>query len=434
MPRPNAIPASEAPLKIYLFPLLMDLLTFMVTLRVADAAGREMALTDSQTAVLIGFFSLSYMVFCLVAGRLLSRKNARAVLIASVLLVAATAVPLFFTMRFWPTLGLLMGQGMGAAFFFNSFQTFMRGEAPPGALTQTIGRYTIAWSTGIGCGFLLGGVLRDVAGPLALAASAGLVCAIMLILIVFHRSRELERPSADGQVEQPDPEGRPVDRRFVAVGWSLILMGNFSQRPLVTFLPKFYAEMHRPSWMAGLLLGVLMLVQAVAGYRCQFMRSWFYRRTPLVVAQLAIMVVLGLLWRFQDFALSLGLIAAMGVVSGFVFFASPYYSSNDPNSSHNVGVNEAMVGVGNVMGALGCEWVMRLTGYRDAFYPVAMAVVALSLGFQLLWLRDRSPSPAPVLSTLSPFGRSAQGIVLPEGDFVPGPGADGACSAPVHGH
>ena len=45
------------------------------------------------------------------------------------------------------------------ALFFNSFQTFMRGETVPGRLALTVGRYTLAWSAGSAAGFLSSGSL-----------------------------------------------------------------------------------------------------------------------------------------------------------------------------------------------------------------------------------------------------------------------------------
>ena len=92
--------------------------------------------------------------------------------------------------------------GVGLATFFNSFQTFMRGETVPGALASTVAHYTLAWSAGSSLGFLSSGVVYRM-GTLALGAVDVAVGLTVLAILLQHQYRDHEEASADEHVEQP---------------------------------------------------------------------------------------------------------------------------------------------------------------------------------------------------------------------------------------
>jgi predicted MFS family arabinose efflux permease len=381
-------------MKIYLFPFLIDLVTFLVMLRLADAAGREMHLSNAQASWLMASFSAVYFVACLVVGKVLHRGNARRMLIASIWLLMALAVPLFFANRFWTAWALFSLLGVALAMAFNSFQTFMRGEAPAGSLGLAIARYTVSWSLGVSCGFLFGGVLKDFGGPVALAAFTIAACFLILFLVWTHTPRAEEEESSDAMIEEADSSDsrvRAVDARYVVIGWLLCLMANFSQRPLTTFIPKFHAENNSPAWLAGCLLFTLYFAQTISGYACPRLRPLLYRPLPLLSAQLLIILALALLWQTPNVWISLGVLISLGLLFGFVFFSCVYYVSNDARSSRNVGINESMVGAGNILGMLLSEWAMRVWNYPLAYFPVCMGLTLLVIGVQWAWLKQSKP-------------------------------------------
>ena len=71
-------------MKVFLYPFLLDLVAFLVTMRVADAAGREMHLSNLLAAMLVVTFSAGNTLACVPAGYILTRRNSRAILIISV--------------------------------------------------------------------------------------------------------------------------------------------------------------------------------------------------------------------------------------------------------------------------------------------------------------------------------------------------------------
>ena len=388
-------------MKIYLFPFLMDLVCFVVMLHVTNEAGRQ-KLTNLQAAAFMGMQALVYMLVCPLAGRVLTRSNAKALLIASTLLILCVNVPACLLRQYWLVLLLIAGNGIGCVFFFNSFQTFMRGQEPAGSLASSIGRYNLAWSAGIGFGYLLGGMLKDALGPWGLAGMCVLGGLTVVAITVTHRPRPLLAAHSDGHIE-PSPAGRPpVDARYVLVGWALMLLANFTQRPLATFIPSLSAESGNPATVAGTLIALLLVSQGVTSLLGTRLRPLLYRRWTLVGLHLAVIVCLGLLWIAPWTALQAALLVVLGCVYGVIFFASIYYVSNHARSSHNVGINEAIVGMGNVLGLFGSEWIMRQFGYDFAFYPATMAAAAILLVAQLSYLGFTRPAPVPFSATNPP--------------------------------
>jgi MFS family permease len=75
-------------MQIYLVPFLLDFILFMVLLRLSDAAGREMHLSNAQTTAFMVAFSLGYMLVCLVIGRVLNARNTRPIMLCSIALIA----------------------------------------------------------------------------------------------------------------------------------------------------------------------------------------------------------------------------------------------------------------------------------------------------------------------------------------------------------
>lgn len=372
--------------KIYLFPFLFDFVGFLVAMRVADAAGREMGITNLQAALLVIVYSLGYLIACPLSGHFLNRRNARAWLLCGTALALLTSAPLCFTTTFWPTFGLQAVFGIAMALCFNSVQTFLRGEVPPGALGRAIARYTFAWSAGIGCGFLFAGLFKSLGSPWPLALCSALACLLVFILVLTHQPRDLEIESADAIVEVSTGVAA-VNPRYVLVGWALCFGANFCQRPLMTFLPKFYAQMHRPAYMAGTLFFIFLLGQAGFGLYSGRLRPLLYRRGALFAVQALVGLFLALLWAFPHYLLSLIAMALLGCAYGFIYFAAVYYVSNDERSSRNVGINEAMVGGGNICGLLVSQWVLGSSGRQDALYPALMLSLVVLMAIQWLWLQ-----------------------------------------------
>lgn len=370
-------------MKIYFVPFLLDFILFLVQFRLADAAGREMRLSNAQATGLLVAFNFAYLLVCPFVGRALNTRNTRPILLFSIAAILALGVPLLWTTTFLVALVLMSGLGASSALAFNSFQAFMRGRTPVGALSKTVAKYNVSWALGIGLGFLLSGILKTLGQPLWLSLFCGMAVALVFAMI-WSEKHSVSSTRIEGEQDVLHSFG---DARYVAIGWSLCLAANFVQRPLAAFLPKFSAQSGNSAWMAGALLCALLWAQALSNFVIYKKPQWLYQTRPLIVFQVGVMTVLGCLWMTNNYVLSLILMTILGVLHGFAFFCSVFYCSNSERSAHNVGINEMAVGVGNVGGLILCNAALDWFKNERAFYPAIIVFSLLLLGAQLFWLR-----------------------------------------------
>lgn len=374
----------------------MDWLLFLTTFAVLYRAG-EQRLTLTQCACLAGSWSLFYMLTSLGAGFIISRRNARLILALSTALSMLGIMVCLFTDHFKMMLIGMAMMGVFSAFFFNSFQAFMRGESAPGGLMKTIGIYTLSWSMGVGLGFISSGFFyRYGAGTLAvLSLMIGLT---IIITIIRHKRRPLDEISSEEHVEAGSSDTRPVNARYVLVGWVIIFTATFVQKPLTSFFPAICAAEGVSPFMASLPLFLNSAVQALFGMAMTKKRRALYRRFPFVIMHILAALLLLAIWIRPTLAVSFLVFSLLGIYFGFAYFCSVYYSSNSGNRVFNVGINEFLVGTASLTGLFVSEWWMRFTANSGSMYAVCGLMLVLSAIVQFLLA---SPKPRPKTFTLN---------------------------------
>lgn len=380
-------------LLLFATPAVMDTVLFLVQFAVSYGAG-ERGLNTRQCAWLGGLFQIVYMAVSLAAGFVLSRRNARRVLLASVVLAFLTASAALGTTAYRPLLALMAGFGAASALFFNAFQTFMRGEAPPGGLIRVTAFYTLAWSSGASAGFLVSGSLYRLGG-LLLAALVLAATGLIFVLLWRHPARPSDSASADEHAETLAGRAAGAAESYVAVAWVLIFTAMFVQRPIQTFYPALAGRAGVPALLAGAPLFVHMLLQGVAGGAMARARRWLYRPGILAAVQLPAAALFLVLWRWPHPAVAAAGIGLLGAWAGFAYFSAVFYASNAGRRSRNIGVNECLVGLGSFAGLFAAESVMTRLGDDAALYAVCAAALLLSVALQLtLATRRRAGQPA----------------------------------------
>jgi predicted MFS family arabinose efflux permease len=358
----------------------MDWLVALVFFAVSYGAG-ERGMTLGQVAWLGGIFQAVYMATSLVSGFFLSRRNALPILIASTVGGILMGTLALAAQRFGPIFAALALLGVCVGLFFNSFQSFMRGETAPGGLARTTALYTFAWSGGFSLGLLTSGSLYRL-GPIALSGLLVLVGGVILLTLLIHQRRPHDAPSSDEHTEQSPPGAPPVAPQYLWVGWLLIFTAMFVQRPIWMFYPAV-SEMHGIApFLAGLPLFIHGLMQGVGGFWMGRLRHWLYRPGPLMAIQIAAAAGFLLLWRFPGYTASAIGISILGLWAGFAYFCAVYYSSNDGHRARNIGINEFLVGLGSFAGLFVCEWFVHRAGSDTVLYAVCGGALVVSAAVQ----------------------------------------------------
>ena len=378
-------------MRIQLCPALMDWIVFLVLFAVLYGAG-ERGLTGSQCAWLGAITMVTYTVTSFLVGMILTRSNARKLLLLSTVLTTVLGAACLVIEDFVVQMVCLSLLGVGLATFFNAFQTFMRGETVPGNLAVTVARYTLAWSAGSSLGFLSSGAVYRM-GKVALGAVDVAVGLGVLLILLRHRHRDHDEASADEHIEESGSGARRVNPAYVGVAWCMIFTATFVQRPLQSLFPAVCGQAGiSPAWVGGVLF-LHMLVQGVGGHAVHRFGRWRYRRTPIVVIHGTAALVLGLVAWHPSFAMSSAGIVLLGLYTGFAYFSAVYYSSNSGRRSLNIGVNECLVGLGCLAGLYASQRWTAYTGSDAAMYMVGAMALLVSMLVQML-VASRPPAPA----------------------------------------
>ena len=367
---------------IHSCPALMDWLLFLVNFAVFYRAG-EQHFTLNQCAWLAAIHSFAYMLASLAAGFIISRRNSRGVLLFSTVFMAMAAILCLYPCRFVPMLAGMGILGIFAAFFFNSYQAFMRGESLPGNLMKTIGLYTLSWSTGCSIGLISSGFLYRF-GLWMLVSISLAICLSIIITILRHQRRPLEDISSEEHIEEGPRGSRPATARYVWVGWIVIFTAMFVQRPVISFFPAISANSGLNPFLASLPLFLIYAVQAGAGFAMVKFRNFLYRRLPLAIMHAFAAFLFFALWFFPTLPVCFAVFAMLGIYFGFAYFCSVYYSSNSGNRVLNVGINECLVGTAPLAGLFISEWWMRRTAEASGMYAVCGATLILSALAQIV--------------------------------------------------
>ncbi len=393
---------------IYLFPAMMDLvlgcLFFVCTQRAADAQGSATA-----SGGVIASWSLAYMLIALVAGRVVTPRNAAALLVASCGLTLALAGAFVLIPDPDAIYPLIVLQAAASAFFFCPFQVFMKAveKGRPQGVVRSTALYTFAWSAGMAAGPFVAGFIFQTAdwrwchavnAALALFTAAG----VMLLKHHAHASDAFEgeacRRSADsaelrhgtraelGHGTAEDYSGRPS---FAWLGWVAAGVGCLVVSLIRAVFIQTGNKLQLDQFTKGVTLAILSAVQAVVGLLLIFGRTWMYR--PLCVGAFGAAGVTGLiLFAVGRNAEMFYLAAALfGVYSGGFFFYLVFHSLVHPTrSARYVAINEAVVGITGVAGPLVGGALMDAFGLGAPYFAsAAITVAAVAVQVVVHWVQ-----------------------------------------------
>ncbi len=376
---------------LYLIPALMDWMVFFVSFAVFYAAGARGA--GLQECAWLGvLFQSAFMAGSFMSGHFITNGNARRGLWTSTLICGIASIGILYLSAFGLLGAGLVVFGVSSAWFFNSFQAFMRGEASVGALKTSVALYTLSWCLGAAMGNVTAGWLYQW-GIYVLILAVVLASMVILLLLARPGKHTVDVSLVGEPVESGSRAEYPVSNAYIVVGWLMIFTVTFVQRPLFTFLPPLFATEKITALWTSLPLFMHMAVSAFFGLAMFRFRDFLYRRTPFLIIQGGGAAALCTLWIWPTYWVCFSMLLVLGIYAGFVYYCAVYYASNSGRRAFNTGVNEALVGFGSLAGILiGDAW-MRQSGSTTGMYLVCATGLAASTIAQLaVVLFTRKPS------------------------------------------
>jgi MFS family permease len=346
------------------------------------------ALALGAGPVILGFIpvarALPYSLSTVWAGGRSHRTGRLRIVPVTLTVAAAAAAGLAVAPGFAAIYILLAVIGLMLAFFWPAVQATLADAAERETVTGNLGWFNIGWSTGKAAGFAAGGFLLAGLGFRALflaAAAAFLGVAVLVVNLSRHRAAPGPAAPASGPAPAPVPAVSP-DRvhRFRLAAWT----GN-----AVAFGAGAVLNHHYPNWLSvhgrsealfGSYLGLVFAAQTVTFALLTRFPGWRFRAAPLFASQVPLILVLLVLPRLEAPAAILATAPLVGLGLGTAYFASLFYSVQDPSlRGRHAGVHESLLGVGSMILPVAGGWAASATGSLTAPYLTAAALALAGL-------------------------------------------------------
>ena len=361
---------------IYASVFLTDMASIILVFTVdRDLAERG---ADLMTLGLIGgAMGMAFAVSCLVSGSLSDRIGRWPLALGGIgLMGLATSGCLVFSPPSWVYFGAYWLAGLALGMYFPAILAFLSQNGEQRSRLRGISRplviFCFAWNGGVISGILVAGQLFawGRAWPIGVALLASGLNLLILLAALAWPGRRPEPTSVESDPEMLRHQELSVF--FSRLAWTANLGGAFSMSMVFHLFPRLMVDLEiaadNHGWLIMFCRGCVLATYVLL-YRLAF---WHYRfyfpmvTQLLAVAGLVIVVLADSIWQ-----LGLGL-AALGVLVGYNYFASLYYSTAGGGAKRQglaSGIHEASLGFGFAMGSIAGGLFARLAEAFDHLLP-----------------------------------------------------------------
>ena len=389
---------------IYLFPAVADVIIaatmFVCSNRLADAGQSR-----TDVAIVFAAWAMAYIAGNQILARLVTSRNAAAMIIVANLLFAATSVVFVLIDNVWAIYATMAVLAVASSLFFLPFQVFMKAVEPDQhqGVVRSVAIYTFAWSLGFASGPFIAGFIYQGLGWQWCFAFTGLISLLTAFgvqLLKHHAKHHHSEAIASNQQSNAEDVNYHTMPDLAWLQWVVTGVGCLGIYSLLALLPSVGVSFAMPKSQIGSIIASLYVVQALVGLSLLRGKMWMFRPMPVMG-----FTVFGLV-SMVGFAVSLlpaldgaevltvplrtiGLyasVACYGVFSGSFFFGLVFHSLVHPNrSAKYVAINETVVGICGVAGPLMAGTLADRFGFSA--FPIVLIVMitgAMILQFVVL--------------------------------------------------
>ena len=332
--------------------------------------------------------AIVYAIGCAGSGFWTDRIGFRRMIVLACAIVFLAFCSIFLVDRCRHLFLLTMGVALGASFFWPAMIRWLGEEWRGARLRIRVGNYNIALIGGVMVGPLLGGMLISVNYRLPYIASAGLIVAILVILVVRREKAAIGGRGDALPISGEEEEEKSVPG-FIYIGWAANFAAWFAIGASQALFPELAKAL--PEVIGDSFLGVLFALIA-GGEIAVFLilrktSRWHYNYRLLFLFQL--LGIGGLLILVLNSHPALFILAFLGIgfTGGMTYFSSIFYSIHKQDKKgKKSGFHESFLGLGIALGPITGGLAVREFGLR-APYILAIIVFAASIVVQMVILK-----------------------------------------------
>jgi MFS family permease len=371
---------------VYLFPLLINIVaggTFFITAYRLSKAGVNSTLVGATLAA----WAIPYAVSSLLVGKFTHEKNAAKLVICGAFAIALDSLAFLIFDGLYMQFLWLAVNGICFALYCTPFQVFSKSLETTGRKTTLLtgavhsaSLYTASWSLGIAIGPFIFGFLSYKTG-FSLNALFGILIGISLWGIDrAARKKDAVTPvsATEDQPQENPQEEKMVFPDMVMVGWLLGLAVSISVTIARTMIPNRAVALDFSRTDAAMILCTLSVVQSLFALAMYRSRKWMYKVLPVAFLGVCGILAVMLFGLCTDRILFYAGAVIYGIFSGGSYYALVFHSLAHPTKSAKyVAVNEAVVGLSNIMAPTLAGYLVLLTGNTGTGFLMAGASILI---------------------------------------------------------
>ncbi|OHB53500.1 MAG: hypothetical protein A2Y12_17970 [Planctomycetes bacterium GWF2_42_9] len=387
---------------IYLFPAVADVVLaatmFVCSNRIADAGKSR-----TEVAMVFAAWAAIYILSNQVLARIVTSRNAAALMIVANLLFAALAGVFVLIENVWAIYTAMAALAVATGLFFLPFQVFMKAVEPDQhqGVVRSVAFYTFSWSLGFASGPFIAGIIYQGLGwrwCFAFTALISLLTAFGIQLLKHHAKHHHTDTSQQAHSQltcNADNINYHTMPDLAWLQWIVTGVGCLGSYALLALLPSIGVSFVIPKSQVGSMVALLYVVQALVGLGLVRSKIWMFRALPVICFTgfgLIGIICFGisLLPNLNGVELltvplrTIGLYvstAFYGVFSGSFFFGLVFHSLVHPSrSAKYVAINEMVVGICGVVGPILAGTLADKFGFSA--FPVTL--ISLITGAMIL--------------------------------------------------
>lgn len=273
---------------VFLFAFGYCLAGCLLAVSIPDYAYQHCQATKLQVGILGTVSMLAYTAGVFTLGRHVDRWKVRALLTWACLLFAVSIALLPLCRAFWEVLLIGVCWNVAGVLFWPAFMGWMSSLPDAESLPRVLMVFNIAWCAGQFVGDYLSGELYGWGNAVPFIAAAAVSCLLLLVAWTVPR-RTWDRPGQPGAAPASptvDEPPHPFSPLYRWIGWSanfISCLAIFSVRAL---FPPQAADLHYTPRLAGFLLALMPVTQALLFWLLGRWHGWRYRLWPIIALEL----------------------------------------------------------------------------------------------------------------------------------------------------
>lgn len=332
----------------------------------------------------LGWVAQTVRLPCTIGSGLLSEKIGRTRMIIPAAILGGLACAGFAIARNNPQLlifYIMMSAAVGL--FYPALQAFIGDHSPKGELRKNLSWFNAGWTVGGAVCALVAGYLLAASTLLPFALASFLAFITALLVLAWSRTKVAHVPEvADEAVIAPATDGPGPLLLIARLGH---FFGFFGFAMWRLQFPKLATDMHISEGTIGLLVGMMLVGQALGIFIGNAGPWWRGKLWPQLLAQ-GMLVCAGLIVFMVKLPILFGLaFLIQGAGLGIAYTGALYYGLQArTNMGRNTGLHEALVAAGNISGSFIGGVTAQFISPR-APYVTYSALCLLAIVASLVW-------------------------------------------------